>query len=89
MLKEIIDYIKEANFLRANSRIVCKTKNGNQIPLANIVGWNWIEDKFTMPDGRMDYNEAVQFEFELGNFIKDAINEKIERELINLKNNKK
>ncbi len=48
--------------------------------IAEIRGYGAIQNLFIQPDKTVDFNKADAFQDELGKFIADAINEKIERD---------
>lgn len=48
--------------------------------LAELRGWGAIQNRFRKPDGMIDMEEAAKFQDEIGQWVADAINEKLERE---------
>lgn len=48
--------------------------------IAEIRGYGAIQNLFIQPDKTVDFKKADAFQDELGKFIADAINEKIERD---------
>lgn len=61
-----------------------KDKDGKIQMLAELRGWGAIQNLFKDKKGYIDIPNAAKFQDELGDFIAEAINEKIER----LKNGK-
>jgi len=47
--------------------------------ILDVRGWGAIQNMFKDGNGRIVINEAAKFQDELGQFITDAINEKLER----------
>jgi hypothetical protein len=56
------------------------TKNGRQQKLADLRGWDGIQNLFKTEGGFIDEDKAASFQDELGRWLVDAINEKLERE---------
>lgn len=71
--KDVIDYIKEAYYDPFGTMIFAKEGNDIQM-LADVRGWGRIQHMFKTEQ------EAENFQDKVGQFIVDAINEKIERE---------
>ena len=55
-------------------------KDGNHRHLATIRGWGAIQHLFEPKDGVDGLKQAEKFQDEMGEFIAEAIREKIERE---------
>ena len=54
-------------------------KKGVQQMLCDLRGWGAIQNLFKLKDGSLDGNKADTFQDELGQFIADAINEKLNK----------
>ena len=54
-------------------------KDGSQM-VAQIRGWGAIQNLFKNKDGSIDFPKAEMYQDKLGEWIADAINEKLERE---------
>jgi hypothetical protein len=57
-----------------------KNPNGGSQMLGEVRGWGAIQNLFRDKNGNIDEKEAGEFQDLIGDFIADAINEKIERE---------
>lgn len=55
-------------------------KTGGLQMVAEIRGWGAIQNLFKLKGGGIDVEKAEAFQDELGKWIVDAINEKLERE---------
>jgi hypothetical protein len=79
----IIDFIGEkAKYDQMGQMIFGVAKDGNQQLLADLRGWGAIQNLFMDKSGKLDSKKAETFQDELGQWIVDAINEKLEREKI-------
>src|SRR3990167_4447415 len=56
-----------------------KNKDNLQM-IAELRGWGAIQNLFKLPKGRVDFSEAAAFQDEVGEWIAEAINEKLKRE---------
>lgn len=56
--------------------------DGGHQRIADIRGWGAIQNLFKTKDGLIDEDKAAIFQDELGKWIADAINEKLQRERI-------
>ena len=56
-------------------------KDGGHQKLADLRGWGAIQSLFKTKKGLVDEEKAASFQDELGRWLVDAINEKLEREL--------
>lgn len=56
------------------------SKGGDQM-IGEVRGWGAIQNLFKTHNSTIDFDAAEKFQDRLGNFISDAINEKINREL--------
>jgi hypothetical protein len=54
--------------------------NGNHQKIADLRGWGAIQNLFKDKKGAVDFPQAEKFQDDLGQWIVDAINEKLERE---------
>lgn len=55
-------------------------KDGGYQKLADLRGWGAIQNLFETKKGLIDEEKAASFQDELGRWLVDAINEKLERE---------
>ena len=55
-------------------------KDGGHQKLADLRGWGAIQNLFINKDKTIDFDAATSFQDELGRWIVEAINEKLERE---------
>lgn len=55
-------------------------KNGGYQKIADLRGWGAIQNLFKNPNGTIDEAAAMKYQDDLGKWIVDAINEKLERE---------
>ena len=55
-------------------------KKGGYQKLADLRGWGAIQNIFKTKGGLIDEEKAASFQDELGRWLVDAINEKLERE---------
>ena len=53
--------------------------NGDQM-IAEIRGWGAIQNLFKNKNGSIDFKKAEKYQDDLGKWIAEAINEKLERE---------
>ncbi len=68
------EYIGTAKYDPTGQIVWAVDKNDGLQMLANVRGWGRIQNMFR------DHDKAASFQDEIGQFIADAINEKIERE---------
>ena len=71
-----VTYDKEGQYIWIN------TPNGGLQMLGELRGWGHIQNmrQFKNSDGTTDIELAAKFQDEIGEFVAQAINEKIERE---------
>jgi len=55
-------------------------ENGEHQRIADVRGWGAIQNLFKSKNGKIDSDKAMEFQDEMGKWIADAINEKLERE---------
>ena len=55
-------------------------RSGHHQKLADLRGWGAIQNLFASKKGEVDFDAASKFQDDLGQWIADAINEKLERE---------
>jgi hypothetical protein len=55
-------------------------KHGSHQLIADLRGWGAIQNLFMLNGGRIDMEKAEAFQDNLGQWIIDAINEKLEKE---------
>jgi len=72
------EYIKKAKYDEYGSKIW--SQDGQELQmLADVRGWGHIQNLFK-ENGQINEAKAAKFQDSIGQFIVDAINEKIERE---------
>lgn len=77
----IKDFIGKATYDNCGQFIWGVGDDGEHQKLADLRGWGAIQNLFKTKDGKVDTDEAARFQDELGKWIVDAINEKIERDV--------
>ncbi|MEK6878296.1 MAG: hypothetical protein AABY22_01740 [Nanoarchaeota archaeon] len=78
---ELLKYIGEkVEYDKEGQHIWGVSKNGSYKKIADIRGWGAIQNLFINWDRSINLEKAVKFQDDLGKFIQDAINEKIERD---------
>lgn len=55
-------------------------KNGHHQMLADVRGWGAIQNLFKNKDGTIREEEAAKYQDDLGQWLADAVNEKMARE---------
>ncbi len=81
--KEIIEYLGNVRFDDGNGGIIySKREDGSERDLITLCFNNEIFERFRLDDksSKYDYDKIDDFEYRMGCFISDAINEKIQRE---------
>lgn len=71
--EKIKSYIGKAKYDEAGQIIMCVDKNGGDAALVDLRGWGRLQNMFPTEQ------EAVNFQDEVGKFITDAINEKLNK----------
>lgn len=79
--KEVAKRINKAVYDDYGQIIWGEQKNGHNEHVADLRGWGSIQQDFKNKDGSIDFKKAADFQDEIGRFIVEAINEKIEKEL--------
>ena len=78
---KVTDFIgAKATYDERGQTIWGVSKDGKYQKIANVRGWRAIQNLFKAPDSSMDEDKAASFHDELGKWIVDAINEKLQRE---------
>ena len=78
---KVSDFIGEKATYDNDGQIIFGVeKDGGHQRIADVRGWGGIQGLFRNRDGRIRMDEAMAFQDELGKWIVDAINEKLERE---------
>jgi hypothetical protein len=78
MIKEIKEFIGTAKHDEFKGTYIWGVdKNGGHQMIAELRGWGAIQNMFKNKDGSINFKDAEQFQDELGKFIVEAINEKI------------
>jgi hypothetical protein len=71
-----VTYDKDGQYLWGTTE-----KDGMQM-VGEIRGWGAIQNLFKTPKGSIDFDAAMKFQDELGEWIADAINQKLKSETI-------
>jgi hypothetical protein len=74
------DFINKAKYDKDGQWLWRIDKKGNLGRLVDLRGWGAIQYLFPNPDKTLNLDKAALFQDEVGQWITDAINEKIERE---------
>lgn len=69
-------FIGKARYDKPGQMIFGQTEDGDQL-IVDVRGWGAIQYLFKNKNGTYDLNKAEKFQDELGQFITDAINEKL------------
>ena len=78
MIKEIKEFIGTAKHDEFKGTYIWGVgKDGGHQMIAELRGWGAIQNMFKNKDGSINFEDAEQFQDELGKFIVEAINEKI------------
>jgi hypothetical protein len=80
MIKEIKKFIGTAKHDEFKGTYIWGVgKDGGHQMIAELRGWGAIQNMFKNKDGSINFEDAEQFQDELGKFIAEAINEKINK----------
>lgn len=83
-MEEILKYFNRIEY-DPDDQIIWDVDKLNQITLvAELRGWGNIQNYINEKTGKFNQEKAAEFQDKIGFFIQDAINEKIEREKVNL-----
>ena len=78
---KVTDFIgAKATYDERGQTIWGVSKDGTYQKIANVRGWRAIRNIFLTSAGSIDEEKAMNFQDELGKWIVDAINEKLQRE---------
>lgn len=77
--KQIMKFIGKAKYYDLDQMIWGEDERGGNQLLADVRGWGAIQNLFS-EGGSVNLDKASKFQDDLGKFIVDAINEKIERD---------
>jgi hypothetical protein len=81
MVKEIKKFIGTAKLDEFKGIYISGVdKDGGNQMIAEVRGWGAIQNMFKNKDGSINFEDAEQFQDELGKFIVDAINEKLNKQ---------
>lgn len=75
----IIDFIGKADYDDYGQMIWAKYKDKTIQMLCDVRGWGAIQNLFVEEGGKINLDKARKFQEQLGWFITNAINEKVER----------
>jgi hypothetical protein len=79
--KKVTDFIGvKAIYDEHGQYILGVDKDGGLQKIADLRGWGAIQNLFKTKNGLIDEGKAASFQDELGWWLVDAINEKLERE---------
>jgi len=81
-MASIIDFLGKKVFLDENrgGYIWAEDEEGGLQMIAEMRGWGAIQNLFKLEEDGIDFEKAEDFQDDLGKWIADAINEKLERE---------
>jgi hypothetical protein len=79
-MSTISDFVGTAKYDQMGQMIFGVQSDGNNQLLADLRGWGAIQNLFKTKGGQIDVKKAEEFQDNLGQWIVDAINEKLERE---------
>lgn len=83
MRKKVIQWLTSGNskivFDEIGTYIWCRSKSEGDQMIGEVRGWGAIQNLFRTKNG-IDFQKAEQFQDELGKFIAEAIQEKLDRE---------
>ncbi len=78
---KIIDFLGEkVVYDSMGQKLFAVQKNGHHQMLADMRGWGAIQNLFKNKDGTIREEEAAKYQDDIGQYLADAINEKVERE---------
>jgi hypothetical protein len=81
MATKVQDFIKgKAKYDEYGQTVFIEQPDGHQQMFANLRGWGAIQNLFKNKDGSIKFKEAEKFQDMVGEWLQDAINEKLERE---------
>ena len=81
---KVTDFIgAKATYDERGQTIWGVSKEGLYQKIGDVRGWGAIRNMFLTPDGLVNEDKASSFQDELGKWIVDAINEKLQREANN------
>ena len=80
----ILDFFKEkVTYDKMGQYLWIVQKSGNHQKLADLRGWGGIQNLFKNAKGEVDFEKAGKFQDNVGQWLVDAVNEKLEREKVN------
>jgi hypothetical protein len=77
MTKTVEEFINKAQYDRDGQMIWGVGKDGGQQIIADLRGWGAIQNMFMDSGGAVDLEKAAKFQDEMGEWIADAINQKL------------
>ena len=77
MTKTIEDFINRATYDSESQTISGVDGDGKPVLIAMVRGWNVIQDMFRDDKGVADRARAAEYQDEMGEWIADAINQKL------------
>jgi hypothetical protein len=82
MIQEIKKFIGTAKHdeFKGGTYIWGVDKDGGHQMIAELRGWGAIQNMFKNEDGSINFEDAEQFQDEMGKFIVEAINEKLNKQ---------
>jgi hypothetical protein len=81
--KSVKDFIGTAQYDNEGQKIWGIDPKGGMQMIADLRGWGAIQNLFLNKDKSIDFEKAKNFQDEMGQFIVDAINEKIKKTSLN------
>ncbi len=81
MEKSVKEFIGEkVVYDEMGQMIFAVDKDGGHQMFLDLRGWGHIQNMFKLPGGQIDEESAMKYQDKLGQWVVDAINEKLERE---------
>ena len=77
MSKKIKEFIGEKAKYDKNGQMIWGVKGESHQLIADVRGWGAIQNLFKNRNGKVDYESAEKFQDELGEWITQAINDKL------------
>ena len=85
---KVTDFIGVKAIYKDFGKCICAVnKDGGYQKIVDLRGWGAIQSLFKTKKGLVDKEKAASFQDELGRWLVDAINEKLEREHTDSKKN--
>lgn len=81
MIDKLLKFFgKAVKYDDAGQKIWAVQHNGHHQMVADVRGWGAIQNLFPLPKGAVDFDKAAEFQKLMGEFVTQAIREKIDKE---------